>query len=765
MKSVFCFIIILFLQFFVAEAQEFRAYWISADTVAKSTPNSWYCYRKNVHLQHVPRNLKARIAVDTKYWLWVNGKLVVYEGGLKRGPDPLNTYYDEVDLSPHFQKGKNTIALLVWFWGGAGFSHHNSGRTGLLFEGSGDEFTLLSDSTWKAVRYEAYQPSTAPMPNFRLSEPNILYDARNERENWFASSFDDSRWPAASVLGRVPMAPWNHLVKRNIPLFRFGSLKPYPKTERRGDTVVCYLPYNGHFSAYIKLKAAAGQKVFMASDTYYLGALSPTDSLYTHCSEYITKDGEQQYESLLWIAGHQMHYVLPKGVELLSVQYRETGYDTDFAGSFHSGDPFLDRLWKKAQRSLYVNMRDNYMDCPDRERAQWAGDAAMEMAQAFYSLDRRSDSLSRKLFLDLANWQRPDSVIYNPVPETAWKNELPAHSLMPISELWRYYLYTRDTATVRKIYPAFRKYLLLWDLQPNGQLVYRKGGWDWGDWGENKDLVLIQHGWYVLAAQTAARVAALLGMEADKKMFRLRIGSLKQFLNSSDCWNGTAYRHKHYQGATDDRANALMVMSGVAERPKWDAVTQVFLKEEHASPYMEKFVLESLIKMEKPELALSRMKKRFREMVENPLTTLWEIWEYKPGEAHGNSGYNHGWSGGPLVLLSQYYAGLAPDEEKQDQWVIKPRFAGLKNIEASVPTTRGLLTVSMRKRKDALLSSYVVPLGLTVKAGLPKSGVAFRQLMINNKKIGQQRFVRTAGEDKDYLWVQLPAGKYQITAR
>ena len=46
----------------------------------------------------------ARIACDSKYWLWINGDLVVFEGQLKRGPTPSDTYFDEIDLSQKLKK-------------------------------------------------------------------------------------------------------------------------------------------------------------------------------------------------------------------------------------------------------------------------------------------------------------------------------------------------------------------------------------------------------------------------------------------------------------------------------------------------------------------------------------------------------------------------------------------------------------------------------------------------------------------------------------
>lgn len=396
------------------------------------------------------------------------------------------------------------------------------------------------------------------------------------------------------------------------------------------------------------------------------------------------------------------------------------------------------------------------------KRAQWAGDAAMEMAQAFYALDERSNQLSRKLFLDLANWQRTDSAIYNPVPEGGWKNELPAHSLMPLSELWRYFLFTKDTVTVKQVYPALKKYLTVWKIQDNGQLVYRKGGWDWGDWGDNIDYALIQHGWYLLALQTAAKIAALLNEQNDYALFDKKISQLKTFLNSADCWNGKAYRHKDYKGATDDRANALMTMAGVADSSKWNAITKVLTTEEHASPWMEKFVLESLIKMNKPNLALERMKKRYKEMVESKLSTLWEIWEHKEGEVHGNSGYNHGWAGGPLVLLSQYFAGIYPDEQKANGYIIKPMLTGLTSIKTVVPTVNGSVNVSIQQNENSFHLSCVIPNGITATIGLSKQGKQFKEVLCNNSTIAKLRNVKIKGEDAQYYWVEVGDGSYDF---
>ena len=68
-------------------------------------------------------------------------------------------------------------------------------------------------------------------------------------------------------------------------------------------------------------------------------------------------------------------------------------------------------------------------------------------------------------------------------------------------------------------------------------------------------------------------------------------------------WTGTAYRSPGYHGKDDDRSQAMAVLSGLATKDKYPAILKVLKKEYHASPYMEKYVLEALFQMNAPEVA------------------------------------------------------------------------------------------------------------------------------------------------------------------
>ena len=99
-----------------AEEYSWKAKWISKQYYENES-NSWLAFRKDVEIEKVPASLVARIAVDTKYWLWINGEPVVYEGGLKRGPSIGDGYYDKVEIAPYLKEGANRISVLVWFMG------------------------------------------------------------------------------------------------------------------------------------------------------------------------------------------------------------------------------------------------------------------------------------------------------------------------------------------------------------------------------------------------------------------------------------------------------------------------------------------------------------------------------------------------------------------------------------------------------------------------------------------------------------------------
>ncbi|MEN7548019.1 alpha-L-rhamnosidase C-terminal domain-containing protein [Rapidithrix thailandica] len=731
--------------------EPWKAKWIS--TVDKlDSVNAWTMFQKSIRLEEVPpKPLFSKIAVDSKYWLWINKQLVVFEGGLKRGPKPNGTYYDEVDLSPYLKKGENQINVLVWFFGKEGFSHKNSGKSGLLFEVQKLP-ALSSNDSWKAWKQGGFGHTQEPHPNYRLAESNIYFDARKgslDLTNSVALGANN-----ALEIGRAGDSPWGELTARPIPQWKDFGVKNYINTKdfpftSKGDTLTMHLPYNAHITPFLKVKAKAGQLISIQTDNY-MGGSNPNVR-----AEYVTKDGEQEYESLGWMNGHEVHYHIPEGIEVLDLKYRETGYDTDFNGVFYCDIPFYNRLWEKSLRTLYVTMRDTYMDCPDRERAQWWGDLVLESGESFYALSPSSHLLTKKGILELVNWQRHDSTLYSPVPAGNWDRELPTQMLSSIGKygFWNYYLHTGDRQTIKEAYPAVQRYLSLWKLNDQGTLVLRQGGWTWGDWGSNKDMELLYNTQYYMALEAYALMSQLLGEKETFDALQLKMELFKKNFNKV-FWTGAAYRSPQYKGATDDRSQGLAVVAGLAGEETFQHILRILQKEKHASPYMEKYVLEALFQMGYPEQALNRMKERFAEMVHNTqYTTLWEGWGIG-AEGFGGGTTNHAWSGGGLTLLSQYVAGVSPLEAGYRVFQIKPQLGFLTHIKATVPTVKGKIVLQIDK-DSAFKMDLTVPVGTKAIVHIPN---AFPKINIDGVKI------QGVGQADSWV-VEIQEGSHQILAK
>ena len=741
-------------------APGWSAQWIGTSP-RRDGANQWLCFRRTFETADRPERAIARIACDSKYWLWLNGRLVVFEGQLKRGPTPDDTYYDTVDLTKYLRSGKNTVAVLVWHFGKQGFSHNDSGRAGLVFEMADGAGTLASDSRWKALPHPAYGDTAAPHPNFRLPESNVAFNARRDIPGWTTPGFDDSAWPDAAEMGAPPAQPWGRLHPRPIPPWRDFGLREYankgdfPRVSD-GGVIVAKLPYNAHVTPYLEIDAPEeGMRVGIQTDNYRGGGPENVRA------EYVTRAGRQSYESLGWMSGHEVHYQIPAGVKIRSLKYRETGYDADTVGAFECDNPTLNALWRKAFRTLYVTMRDTYMDCPERERAQWWGDEVNEIGESFYVFDyARGPLLARKGIHELVRWQKADGVLYSPVPaglpsrgkgntpnDGTWDKELPPQMLASVGwyGFWTYYWYTGDRETIVAAYPAVRRYLSLYTFSKDGLVEHRPGGWDWTDWGKNIDQAVSDSAWYYLALKAAIEMARLTGNEGDVADYETKMRGIEASFNRT-FWTGSEYRSPGYKGATDDRVHALAVVAGLAKPEQYPGIRKVLATQKEASPYMEKYVLEALYLMDAPEQAVARMTERYRAQIASPLTTLWEGWGIGP-EGFGGGTYNHAWSGGPLTVLCQYAAGIAPTAPGWTAFRVRPQPGPLKRIRTITPTPFGALRTLLTVEDGVFRAEIDAPKGAAGMFELPKG--TFSKVTHNGRAVDSGQSVKlTPGRNR-----------------
>jgi hypothetical protein len=530
------------------------------------------------------------------------------------------------------------------------------------------------------------------------------------------------------------------------------GLKPYlrlskdlPHSEEVPWKLVCTLPYNCQFQPWIEFEAPAGKTLNFNSTNPLVQYLTPTES-------YTTTGGHGVAEAQRWVSGEGTVYTIPAGVAVKAVKYRETGYDTALVGSFVCNDDDYNILWQKAARTCYICMRDHFYDCPDRERVGFWGDGTPELDQCFYLFDAKSHRLCRELAR-----RKLEPKFY------------PGQHLEFLGDygLWFYYLHTGDLDTLRAVYEPTKTFLME---------TYKFGNaHTWFDWGkENKDTAVIEECFFYIDMQTLRKIALVTEHEADIPAIDARLNEIRANFDRK-YWKGDYYMSSQVS-SPDDRANAMAVNAGLADRSKWPAIYEnVLTKKTYSSCFFDRWVFEALCTMGEEEYALLRMYNRYKTMIPCSFTTLWEHydrwWASRIDAFDDASSLNHGWNP-PALLLSQTIAGIAPDKPGWASYHVLPKEAFLKSIKVVVPSVKGDVSVEINKTATEYALRVISPQRTMATVGIPKkSFTKLRSIAVNGTPIWNGRFlsgvtgVSWVGEDEDYVKFEVVPGTWAFSAQ
>ncbi len=516
-----------------------------------------------------------------------------------------------------------------------------------------------------------------------------------------------------------------------------------PHAQNQPWKLVCTMPYNCHFQPWIKLVAPAGKKISFDSSNPLVVYLTPTEI-------HTTTAGEQIQEATNWVSGEGAIYTIPADVTVEAVRYRETGYDTSFAGQFECNDGDYNILWKKAARTAYLCMRDHFYDCPDRERVGFWGDGTPELDQCFYLFDSASHELAKQLVL-----RKLEPKFY------------PGQHLEFLGDygLWFYYLQTGDLESIRAVYEQTK--IFLFDTYQFGNKR------TWFDWGkEVKDTAVIETCFYYNCLCVLRKMALATRRDSDIPAIEEKLAGIKEKFDRQYWKNG--FYMSSQVNTPDDRANAMAVNVGLADQNKWQAIYEnVLTKKIYASCFFDRWVFEALCKMGKQEYAMLRMYNRYKTMIPCSFTTLWEHydrwWASHIDAFDEASSLNHGWNP-PALLLSQTIAGIAPESAGWATYHVLPKEAFLTTINVTVPTIKGNVKVDLRKSASEYSLNLTSPENTTAVVGIPKS--SFRKINFikvsdaviwNGTYSGGVPGITFKGEDESYVKFNVAPGSWKFS--
>ena len=672
--------------------------------------DSYVAFRKTVTAD-ADTEATAYISAVDKYVLWLNGEMVVLDGSLKRGPTPYDSYYDEIKLN--LKAGENTIAMLVAFNGRSGDSSivpvaqddegDDYNQAGMIFQMQVGDTLVVSDSSWKALRHPGYKNRVTAgkdYPNYTqmsmLAERNLYFDARDDIGAFMNPGFDDSGWEDATPVGVAGQLPFGALYAAIIDPIKFDSISEFAnagdyvgKELTEDTTLELLLPGNIQFTPYFELEAPAGKRLTIYTDSYMDSDNNPNFK-----DTYVTAEGVQHFENYAWRSGTKLYIQAEAGVKFTALGYRRSEFNGEQVGSFTSDNDSLNQLWQESLNTVAICMRDTFMDCPERERGPYMGDASNQIDAALYGYDQGGLDMTKKAILTCLGWTTESGAIPSRAPSVK-PQEIPNQSLAFMTSAYHYWLASGDKQTMTDYYHAVVNYLKLYEME-NGLPVYRAGSWTWNDWGNKIDANLLQVGFYYYALNLTEKLAGDLGITEDEAFLTERMESIKaSYHDAYYTPDGFKAPDSKY---IDDRANALLALSGLADESDYDLICNVVMSTYEASPFCEKYVLEALCVMGRTDLAVQRMLERYSGMLEDKYDTLWEKFTEPIGT------FNHGWSAAPMYILSKYVAGIQPTSGGYETYCIAPSTV-LECFSCTAYTPKGLITVE--KDGDSLTITAV----------------------------------------------------------
>ena len=625
--------------------------WVSAD----ECKNDWVSVRNK--LSYVSGNVRLNISAETRYFLYVNGKAAVHDGGLF-APDTESAYVDTVDITPMLGVGENVIEILCWHYGNGGRNNVTKPRGYVIYES--DDCQLFSGDHTECVRDVRFFESTeGDQPSYLYGGYNICFDARKECGEYGA---------AVVVEGAM------RYFKRPTPMLK-SNIFPSAEFTRSGDKYTVSLSYATHVLPSFTVEAAGGEVIDIRGNNYVTpGGPGDHYGRYNgHRCTYVCKAGKNEFTSYDWIGCEKVIFTVPESVKVESLGYVESVYDTDAVGIMETDDHLLNRLLKKCVRTLKFCMRDNFMDCPDRERGQWIGDVSVQAHQVFYTLDENAAKLLKKAINDFITLRKGDRLVGN-VPGENF-SELPSQSLNAISRLGmisEYYQATADKDVLKLAFEPSVRYLMLWKADDDGVILSRTGDWAWIDHLYNIDKTVCEICWYYSAICFMLDVAEQLGDSRFNGFLSERKAAIEK------TFNGRYWKGKYYASGdvVDDRANALAVLVGLADSKKYIYVRDVLISVFSSSTYMEGYAIDALCLMGYKELAYKRLMSRYYNLTVNESSTLWEDF-YILGTK------NHAWTGAPLTTVYRWFLGLKTDI-KNGTVTVDPDFSVIKRYSCKV---------------------------------------------------------------------------------
>lgn len=419
------------------------------------------------------------ISADDCYKLYVNNTYVA------EGPSPSYCFsysHNRIDISKYIRRGKNTIAVHVYYQGLINrVLCSGDGRMGLVADlYRNGEFLLGTDESWICREAKEY-----------TSGGIIGYDTQ------FLENIDFTRRKTGNFDGSGD--GWEHAVHIEDDGHIFREMTDDTVKVNKKLPVRTVKTQNGYFIDFGReivgrfYMVAGGAKydrvrIMCGEETLEEDSQSVRYKMRNGCTyfeECTLSGGEDEFDFYDYKAFRYVNVEGSDGImpESFCAYVRHRAFD-DSKGHIRTNSRELADIWNLCRNTVKYATQENFLDCPTREKGQYLGDFLIS-GLAHLCITKDSEAY-RKALYDFA----ASSVIcpgLMSVCPGSHMQEIADFSLEYPLALLNYYNRTKDIETLRDLYPALEGLIAHFEgfTGEDGLLYGVTDKWNLVDWPDN----------------------------------------------------------------------------------------------------------------------------------------------------------------------------------------------------------------------------------------------------------------------------------------
>ncbi len=600
----------------------------------------------------------CRISADSDYTLFINGK---YVASNQYGDFEWYKSYDSLDITKYLQKGKNSIAILVWYFGTSTQRYYKA-PAGLLYEIEEGGTVRVESGKDTLSRYsKAYKNGLKKNVTSQLGY-SYLYDATKE---------DD--WVNGELNGFTPsvLADKNcNLVPRPV---KKGELRTpvQGKVIQQKDKTFYQINLGEEVVGLLSfaIDSVTQQKITISFGEHLIknGRVSRFIHDRDFSVEYVAKKGENEYTNyMLRLGCRYLEIESESPIELRFASVIPQVYPTTYK-PYTAKTEQDKKIYELCLNSLRLCMMEHYVDCPWREQCLYAFDSRNQILCGYYAFEGGNFEYARANLLLMSKDKGVDGLMSICYP-CGLEFCIPSFSLYYALSVKEYIEHTGDTTIVKEVYPRILQFMDAMLARRKDGLLYRFEGeknWNFYDWSEYSEGTLRSADTVIADAQL--NILCVMALRCLKRICEL--GNVEYPYGNADNELAEnivkAFYNEEKQAFTVsvggdeyvELVNALAVAFGIVSGERAEIICEKIANGEllPCSLSMKCFKFDALLKVNEEkyrDTVLAEIRKDYQLMVDSGYSAAWETIDGAAAFDYAGS-LCHGWSAIPIYYYKK----------------------------------------------------------------------------------------------------------------